>query len=90
MHTDSGEFDLIRTLGRIFGWTAFALLLLTILTGYGITDFRIVTPLTFGILNKAVAQRLHPYTEVALVLLLLAHIAIALWARRGEGKKKAG
>jgi uncharacterized membrane protein len=90
MKFEKGRFQMVRTAGRVFGWLAIVLLSLTLLTGYGITDYRVVTPLTFGVLNKAVAQRLHPFTEVPLVLLLLAHIGIALWGRRREGKKKEG
>jgi hypothetical protein len=85
-----GTMQRIRSVGRICGWIAFALLILTLLTGYGITDFRIVTPLTFGILNKAAAQRLHSYTEVPLVVLLAVHVGIAVWARRSAARNKEG
>ena len=79
-----------RTIGRVCGWLALGLLLFTLLTGYGITEFRIVTPLTLGVLNKAVAQRLHSYTEAGLVFLLLVHVVIAVRSRRTGDKKKAG
>jgi cytochrome b subunit of formate dehydrogenase len=80
----------IRRIGRIFGWLGLGLLLFTLLTGYGIAEFRIVTPLTFNLMNKAVAQRLHSYTEVPMILLLLVHVGVAVWARSTEGKKKEG
>lgn len=79
---------MVRNVGRVCGWLALGLLLFTLLTGYGIADFRIVTPLTFNLLNKAVAQRLHAYTEVPMIGLLLVHIGIAIWGRRIDGRKK--
>ena len=80
--------ELFRTVGRVFGWLAAGLLLITLLTGYGISDFRTVTPLTLNLLNKAAAQRLHGYTEAPMAALLFVHIGIAVWARRSSNRKK--
>jgi uncharacterized membrane protein len=80
----------MRTIGRVCGWLALTLFLFTLLTGYGIAEFRMVTPLTLNLLNKAVAQRLHAYTEVPMVLLLVVHVGIAVWARWNAEKKKEG
>jgi hypothetical protein len=90
MKSEKREKKAVRVFGRVCGWLALALLLFTLLTGYGIAEFRIVTPLTLSLLNKAVAQRLHAYTELPMVLLLLVHVGIAVWGRRKEGKKKEG
>lgn len=78
----------IRTIGRVFGWLGMGLLLFTLLTGYGIAEFRIITPLTLNLMNKALAQRLHAYTEAPMMALLLVHVGIAVWARSTEPKKK--
>ena len=87
----AGSMLKIRAIGRVCGWLALALVLLTLLTGYGIAEFRIVTPLTFNLLNKAAAQRLHAYTELPMLLLLSAHIVIAAGARGfGRGLWKRG
>ncbi len=80
--------QLIRRIGRYCGWLGLGLLVFTLLTGYGIAEFRIVTPLTLNLINKAVAQRLHAYTEVPMIILLLAHVGVAVWARSTEAKKK--
>ncbi len=90
METEQKGRRIIRTIGRFCGWLALGLLLFTLLTGYGITEYRIVTPLTLGVLNKAVSQHLHSYTEAGLVILLLVHVVIAVRARRNEDKMKAG
>ena len=78
----------IRAIGRLCGWVTMALVLLTLLTGYGITQFRIVDPLTLGMLTKAVAQRWHAYTDLPLVVFLVFHIGIALWWRMSRSTPK--
>jgi hypothetical protein len=78
----------VQNVGRIFGWVAAGLLLITLLTGYGITEFRAVTPWTLGLLTKPVAQRLHSQTELLLMASLLVHVGIAVWVRRIGNTKK--
>lgn len=77
----------IERIGRVCGWAAALLLLFTILTGYGISEFRTVTSITFGILGKATSQRLHHYTDVPLLIFLSVHIGLALWGRLGRYDK---
>ena len=63
-------------------------MLFTMLTGYGISEFRTVSSLTFGILGKATSQRLHHYTDIPMLIFLSVHIGITLWVRlvhRGQG-----
>ncbi|MDY7040122.1 MAG: hypothetical protein SVX38_04590 [Chloroflexota bacterium] len=71
----------LRRIGRWCGWAAAVLLLFTLLTGYGISEFRTVSRLTFGILDKAAAHRLHHYTDIPLFVFLVMHVGIALWGR---------
>jgi cytochrome b subunit of formate dehydrogenase len=71
-------------IGRVCGWVAALLLLFTVFTGYGISEFRTVTSITFGILGKATSQRLHHYTDIPLLIFLSAHIGLALWGRLGR------
>lgn len=71
----------IRRIGRWFGWLALALVLLTLLTGYGIIQFRVVGPLTLGLLGKAFSQRWHELTGVLILVFLIPHVGIALWWR---------
>ena len=71
----------IQRIGRWFGWVSLALLLITILTGYGITQFRIVGPLTAGFLGKAVSQHWHEFVGLLVLAALSIHVGIALWWR---------
>lgn len=82
--------NLVRRIGRFLGWTALGLLLFTVLTGYGITEWRVVDTLTFGLLGKANAQRLHSYMEVPMVILLVAHVSIAWWSRLDAERRAKG
>jgi thiosulfate reductase cytochrome b subunit len=74
-----------RRLGHWFGWLALAFLALALLTGYGITQFRVVDPLTFGMVGKAVAQRWHETVALLIVVFLALHVSIALWWRLRGG-----
>jgi hypothetical protein len=74
----------IRMIGRVCGWGAVLLLLFTVLTGYGISEFRTVSSLTFGILDKATSHRLHNYTDIPMLILLSLHVGLALWGRLGR------
>ena len=71
----------LRRVGRWCAWATAALLLFTVLTGYGISEFRIVSQLTLGILGKAVSHRLHHYTDGPLLAFLCAHVGISVWLR---------
>jgi len=66
------------------GWVTALLLLFTMLTGYGISEFRTVSSLTFGILGKATSQRLHHYTDIPMIIFFSVHVGIALWGRLGR------
>jgi uncharacterized membrane protein len=77
----------VRRIGRWCGWAAAALLLITMITGYGISSFRVVTTLTFGILDKATSQRWHHYTDIPVLVFLSVHVVIALWLRLGSRLK---
>jgi cytochrome b subunit of formate dehydrogenase len=79
----------IERIGRLCGWTAALLLLFTVLTGYGISEFRTVTSITFDILGKATSQRLHHYTDLPLLVFLSVHIGLALWGRLDRQNKRS-
>jgi len=77
-----------RRIGRWCGWLAVVLVLGTFLTGYGISNFRIVTPWTLGFLNKVRAHTWHHYTDLPLLLVLITHVAIALYMRLCGARRK--
>lgn len=74
---------------RFLGWVTTGLLALLLLSGYGISDFRVVTPLTFGLLDKPTSQQLHEILGVPLIVLLLLHAGASYLSRR-EGRRPGG
>ena len=67
---------------RLVSWTLLALALLLILTGLGITEFRTVEPLTFGLLGKALSFQLHSLLWIPFLAVLVVHMALSCRVRR--------
>jgi cytochrome b561 len=59
---------------RTIHWLLTALVIIYLITGFGITEFRIVEPLTFGLLTKSLAQKIHISIEIPFIVLLVLHI----------------
>jgi cytochrome b561 len=55
-------------------WLLTVVVIIYLLTGFGITEFRIVEPLTFGLLTKSLAQKIHINLEIPFIVLLVLHI----------------
>ena len=77
-----------RRVGQWCGWLAVLLVLASLLTGYGISSFRIVTPLTLGWLNKVRSHQWHHYTDLPLLVVLVVHVSIALYLRLCGRKRR--
>ena len=66
---------LTRNLARqVVHWLLLALLVVYVVTGFGITEFRIVEWATFGLLGKALAFRMHDNLLIPFIILLVLHI----------------
>jgi len=67
------------------------LLLVTIVlyavSGFGITEYRTVEALTFGLLTKKLAFRIHDYLFIPFLVLLTAHIVFQYILGRRHSKK---
>ncbi len=61
---------------RVVHWALLVFAVLTVVSGLGITEYRTVTELTFGLLNKATANRLHLWTWIPFLVLLVAHVLL--------------
>lgn len=74
-----------RTLTKTIHWALLLMALLVVVTGLGITEFRIVELLTFGLLNKASAFKLHLWLWIPFMALLAVHVLLTArpgWFRR--------
>lgn len=75
---------------RVLGWATTGLLALLLLSGYGITDFRVVTSLTLGLLDKATSQQVHELLGVPLIVLLMFHAGASFLTRRDSRRPDGG
>jgi thiosulfate reductase cytochrome b subunit len=78
MLPNSRAFAVTRAAVR---WVLFGLALLLLLTGLGITEYRIVTTLTFGLLGKALSFKLHEVLWIPFAAFLAAHIVLSVIGR---------
>jgi hypothetical protein len=54
------------------------IIILFIVTGFGITNFRIIESLTLGLLSKPVSYQLHTSLIIPFIILLTLHIVLSL------------
>ncbi len=59
---------------KALDWVLFGLTLVYLLTGLGITQFRIIEELTFGLLSKNLSFRLHEALLAPFLILLSLHV----------------
>jgi thiosulfate reductase cytochrome b subunit len=59
---------------QVVHWLLLAVIVLYLLTGFGITEFRIVEQVTFGLLSKSLAFQIHDYLLIPFIVLLVLHI----------------
>jgi thiosulfate reductase cytochrome b subunit len=71
---------------RTIKWLLLAVTLLFVITGFGITEFRVVETITFGWLGKAWALRLHDNLWIPFLVLLVAHVCLPLIFRKKTGE----
>ena len=68
------EENLLRVFKKAIHWLLLVVTAVYVLTGFGITEYRIVEPLTLGLLSKALSFRVHLNLEIPFVILLLLHV----------------
>jgi cytochrome b subunit of formate dehydrogenase len=71
-----------RLIEKTIRWLLVVGIIIYIVTGYGITEFRIVEHLTFGLLTKSLAFKIHDALAIPFMTLLLLHILLPSVLRR--------
>jgi len=61
---------------RIIQWLLFLVTIIYVLTGLGITQFRIIEPATFGLLSKNRSFAIHDNLLIPFIVLLVLHITV--------------
>jgi hypothetical protein len=49
-------------------WLLTVVVIICLITGFGITEYRIVEPLTFGLLTKSLAHKIHINSEIPFII----------------------
>jgi hypothetical protein len=68
-------------------WLLTAVVIVYLITGFGITEHRIVEPLTFGLLTKGLSHKIHINMEIPFIILLVLHIWLLPLLRHFKLKK---
>jgi len=61
---------------KTISWLLLVVAAVYVLTGFGITEYRIVEPLTLGILSKTLSFKVHLNLEIPFMILLLLHVSL--------------
>ena len=67
----------IQLVKKILHWSLLVLAIFYILTGFGITQYRIVEQLTMGLLTKSVAFKIHLDLIIPFIILLALHVSLS-------------
>ena len=59
---------------KIIKWSLLVATVLFLVSGFGITHFRVVETVTFGLLTKPLAFKIHEYLWIPFLVLLIGHI----------------
>jgi dolichol kinase len=59
---------------QVVHWLLLAVIVLYLLTGFGITEYRVVEYVTFGLLSKPLAFKIHDNLLIPFIVLLGLHV----------------
>jgi thiosulfate reductase cytochrome b subunit len=69
---------------KIIHWGLLVIIVIFIITGLGIVNYRIIESITFGLLTKPISYQIHSYLIYPLIIFLYLHILFT-WKKK---KKK--
>jgi cytochrome b subunit of formate dehydrogenase len=76
----------LRYLSRLSAWLLLATVVVLVISGWGITQTGVIYKLTFGLIDRRLADSIHRATNLPLAVLFLLHVLIniklAIHARR--------
>lgn len=82
-----GKPDVLNLIRKIIQWLLLAVTVLFLLTGFGISQFRVVETITLGWLPKSWAFRLHDNLWIPFVILLVLHVCLPLVFKKRRVKE---
>ena len=70
-----------RLIRKITHWLLLVVILIYLVSGFGITEFRVVEALTLGLLTKSLAFKMHDVLWLPLLILLVLHMFMPSFSR---------
>jgi ABC-type amino acid transport system permease subunit len=67
---------LLKRIAEASAWALLAAVIIAIVSGWGITQTGIIYRLTFGLINRGVADALHRAVNIPLTVFFLSHVFI--------------
>jgi len=76
-----------RVMKGTIHWLLTVLVIIYLITGFGITEYRIFERLTFGLLTKSLAHQIHMGLAIPFIILLILHIWLMPLLKYFKSKK---
>ena len=73
------KWELVK---KVIPWLLLVVMVLYVVTGLGITQFRTIETLTFGLLSKNLSFRIHDNLLIPFLILLIIHICLPYILRK--------
>ena len=75
------DMDKQKLVRKITHWLLLVVIIVYLISGFGITEFRTVEALTSGLLTKSLAFKMHDVLWIPLLVLLSLHIFMSSFSR---------
>ena len=72
---------------KLINWSLLIFIIFYIITGFGITEFKFIEAITFGIISKPIAFQLHIFLIYPFIILLILHITLTI-NKKSKWKRK--
>lgn len=73
--------DKLTLTKNIIHWLLLVMIIVYLISGFGITEYRTVEALTLGLLTKKLSFQIHDYILTPSLILLFLHVFIPLFSR---------
>ena len=79
---------ILTVVSRVIHWLLVIVLLIYLVTGLDIAYYQVMQIVTFGLLSKLAATKIHDALLLPFVILLVLHVVVVIFAgRRGREKR---
>ena len=72
---------------KFIHWALLIFIIFYIITGFGITEYKFIEAITFGIISKPIAFQLHIFLIYPFIILLILHITLTI-NKKSKWKRK--